>query len=230
MLSGLFVLQHNAARNDEPEAHYEFRCWPGRPDTILSRLLELDAPHTCERRTDIYLLSGLRHRILPKLRGGERLEIKSMEHIEWPLQYWRTVIAADFPLDEKAASLIAAGLRTSAPLSRAACMSPALFIASLSGNSPDVAIINVEKTRLLFHLEDFRVELTVARFGVRRWLSVALEGTSRRPMTTAMAFLQIADLPNVHYGDALPRKSPGVMRKRIERVDGYLEGVRGDAA
>lgn len=142
-----------------------------------------------------------------KLRDGERLEIKALDYLEWPLQHWRMAVSAAFPLDRDTAWRLARSLKISNGLDAAARISPAHLLARSTETAPFLALRTVRKSRALFELEGCRAEATIARFLGGRFLTVGLEGKDRAAMLHALDELGLAALPNHHYGDALkPRR------------------------
>lgn len=198
-----FTLPETRAREESAEGRYEFRCWPATPAKSLGALSRYGQIDACETRADIYILSRLTHRVLVKLRGGDRLEIKTLDFFEWPLQHWRMALSTPFPLNKEDMGLFRHALDLGTDFPGVGGETPAHLVASLAEVAPFAPMCTVEKTRALYSLGGCRAEATIARFRGNRHVTIGLEGEDRQAMARTLETLGVSGLSNRHYGDTL---------------------------
>ena len=180
--------------NSRSGARWEFRCWP--PAELATRIAaQLDSAADWqrlpdERRTDTYLLPPGRPDLMPKLRGGERFEIKRRLEVRDRLQLWEMALSEDWLLDGDArrratalfgndASVFATGTDALAAL--------------------DWTVGRIEKKRRRWERDRTTVEVTDTTLG---WC-LAWEGQDRCALLASINRLGLASLSNRSYRAAL---------------------------
>ncbi|MFW5642118.1 MAG: hypothetical protein ACOCTP_04160 [Roseicyclus sp.] len=208
--SAAFLAREPDRQGPPPEARYEVRIWPRRPHPAVS-LLQGGWPQSgAERRADIYLVHPESERVLVKLRGGERLEIKRLARRIGSVERWTMPVSTDFPLSAPARQAVAEALDLPGSPSEVAGTSPAHLLAALDG---PVRARTVRKSRLLFEAGCCRAE--ICRVAIDDWTgtTLALEAEDLPALTAAMDTLGLGDLPNRSYG-ALLLRIPGQAQGR----------------
>ena len=209
MTATRFVLLAQRSARQEPESRLEYRIWPRRWHPAVSVLQSAWLLVGAERRADIYLVTALSDRVLVKLRGGSRLEIKRRREGVDALQRWRMELSTGFPLSAPEGEMLGDALGLAADLSPEAGLSAAHLMAELDSRSGHVLPRTVGKSRLLFEAGGVvrtggcRAEICRVSLGRRTALTVALEGTEPGSMTAATRGLSLDSLPNRSYGEAL---------------------------
>ena len=181
-------------------ARWEFRCWPSPARAVaVARLVEKATDWermAGERRTDIYLLPPDRPTLLPKVRGGERLEVKRLLETRDRLERWDLPFAEPLPLTAEAHE------RAVDWLGRAFGDQP--------GGQAELArdgwiVVPVVKDRRRWRSETTSVEVTEAD---GRW-TVAFEGSNPGRLLAHVQELGLADLKNRSYRSFLENREHG---------------------
>lgn len=184
---------------------YEFRSW-FRPDGAPRILFDDWTDETGERperRRDTYLLPRGRPWLLPKIRDGQRFEVKRLVEIDGRgLELWEVIASAAFPLDADALDLAAetfgASRWSEGPDGRSA---DALRTWALG--APDaIATIDVDKVRRRFSrgsLLGERTEAAVVPSGPAV-VTIAIESASADRLAAFVSDSGLSTLPNLGYG------------------------------
>ncbi len=177
-----------------PGARWEFRCWP--PADILAAVAaRVDAagewhPLPDERRTDTYLLPPGRPDLMPKLRGGERFEIKRRLEVRDGLELWEMALSEDWPLGPEAGERAAERL---APFH----LPPDLESGSVG--TGDWRIVALDKARRRWRDERGTVEVTRVTAPQVDRFAVAFEGARPQDARTVIEALGLASQRNQSY-------------------------------
>lgn len=143
-----------------------------------------------ESRTDLYLLPPGRPDLLPKLRGGERFEIKQLLEVREGLERWELSLSDPLPLcrtaRERARELLGEALPNGE-------LDPPV-LAHLGWIA-----LRVDKARRRWRRDRTTVEVTDTSLG----LTVAAEEPDRRTLLGVVRLLDLCDLANEHYGTRL---------------------------
>lgn len=179
---------------------YEYRIWPRLSHPAASILNGRWRQVAAERRTDVYLLHPASDRVLIKLRGGLRLELKTMLRRVGTVEYWTMPLSSDFPLAPSARRGLAGALGLRGGLPGTSGLTPAHLIAALPAS---VALLSVRKSRLLFRAGACRAE--ICRVAADDWTghTVALDAPDVPAMAHALDALALGSLPNRSYGEVL---------------------------
>lgn len=181
------------------EQRWEFRCWPR---TLLGYDRDLHAEYAfagAETRTDRYFLVSGRSNVMPKLRGGERLEVKVQRRVQRDLQLWEMVLSAGFPLPEEDMSLLRLHLSGQVPSLRTGT-SPQAVSAEL-GSATEV--FDVQKQRILYDRAGLTAELCIAASGARWACSLCFECEEAGPIVSELERIGLQAFPNLSYAAAL---------------------------
>lgn len=176
-------------------SRFEFRCWPDATSRAppLQTPLSLAVP---ERRTDLYCVLPERTDTLCKLRGGERLQIKTLESRTTHLECWEMTLDSGFPLDSETLQL--SSMLLDIPSADIAADSAAAFALRLENQSP-LRMIAMRKTRRQSTIGGIKLEATLAQVGsVNRW-TIGLEGDDAGELQTRVRALGLSSLPNRSY-------------------------------
>ena len=176
--------------NGRSGARWEFRCWP--PADLASGIaVRLDTAADWqrlpdERRTDTYLLPPDRPDFMPKLRGGERFEVKRRLEVRDVLQRWELALSENWPLDAEARQRTKGLFKDHA--------------AALSTGTDALAALGwtveqVGKKRQRWERDEMMLEVTDTSLG---W-TVAWEGQDRGTLRASVDGLGLAGLPNRSY-------------------------------
>lgn len=203
MSGTVFVVHVQGRMSERPEGRYEYRVWPGLAHPAISRLQRTWRLVAAERRSDIYLLGPWPDRVLAKLRGGQRLEIKRHKCDVGNVQHWTMPVSTGFPLGSRHRSALARALGLSDPLNAEMALSPAYLLAAFGGQTPAVVTQTVRKSRLLFENGDCRAEICRVHAGDWADLTIALEAATLPAIALAINDLQLGGLANRSYGDVL---------------------------
>lgn len=187
----------------KPGERYEFRCWPEHPERRQATLHRRWSLESSEQRDDIYFLPSAPTALLPKLRDGERLEVKARLEDPGLLQLWRVELAGDFPLAPSVARRLDELLRVTAALDRTARRSAAHFLSHLAGLSPRITLCTVHKARMRFRCENCLAEFTSVEALGRQATTIALEGEDPATVLSVREELGLVGLANRDYGAML---------------------------
>ncbi len=151
--------------------------------------------HGQEERSDIYILRLPRADLLPKLRGGNRLQIKRLMAGAGALQYW--IMTVDVGMD-------AVGAHSPALLPGLPIGTNASGLVDAARSNPEYHVVEVAKQRRLFTKGQVRAEIVSARAelaGSRRTIrSVAFEAANAAEMIDIMTARGVLARINSHYG------------------------------
>lgn len=178
-----------------PSSRFEFRCWPDATSRAppLQTPLGLAVP---VRRTDLYCVLPGRADTLCKLRGGERLQIKTLLSRDNRLECWQMALDAGFPLDDETVDL--ASLLLGIPPETIAPDSALAFTKRLNSNS-SLQMVTVHKARRQSTVGGIKLEATLARAAsVNQW-TIALEGSDADAVRARVHNLGLWPLPNRSY-------------------------------
>jgi hypothetical protein len=183
-------------------ARWEFRAWFANGAAPANPLADWSVRDEAER-TDLYLVAAHQPQLLPKLRAGERLEIKERIRVDPPLQQWRVAFGADFPLGPaplaEAVTLIAGRGARAATEAGADTRS---FVACLTELEPRLMVRTVTKHRRSFASGDVvgeSTEVAVAETGATA-VSIAVECADPDALREALAATGLGTWPNRDYG------------------------------
>jgi len=140
------------------------------------------------------------NRVLIKLRGGVRLEIKVLQLRIGTVEYWTIPLSSDFPLTASGRQIVAETLGLRHGLSETSGLTAAHLITALGGS---MVLTSVRKSRLLFRSRGCQAE--ICRVAVDDWtgLTIALEAPDIPTIAGAIDDLDVGRLPNRSYGEAL---------------------------
>ncbi|MDM7956080.1 hypothetical protein [Blastomonas sp.] len=178
-----------------PSSRYEFRCWPDATSRAppLQTPLGLTVP---DRRTDVYCVVPGRTDVLCKLRGGERLQIKTLLSRTLRVECWDMALDSCFPLGDDARNK--ASLLLDIPPDAIAPDSAAAFMQRLE-QAGELRIIAMHKARRQSTIHDIKLEATLARVEQAiRW-TIALEGPDADALNARVRNLGLDGLPNRSY-------------------------------
>jgi hypothetical protein len=181
------------------DQRWEFRCWPR---TLLGYDRDLRAKYAfagAETRTDRYFLVPGRRNVMPKLRGGERLEVKVQRRVRRSLQLWEMVLSAGFPLHKEDMAILSLHLSGQVP-SLSAGASPQAVSAELAYATE---VFDVQKQRILYDRAGLTAELCIAASGARWACSLAFECEEAGPVVAELERIGLQGFPNLSYADAL---------------------------
>lgn len=151
--------------------------------------------HGQEKRSDIYILRLSRADLLPKLRGGNRLQIKRLMAGAGALQYWIMEVDVGMAADSTGSPALLPGLPTG---------SKASGLVDAAGSNPEYHVVEVAKKRRLFTKGQVRAEIVsaLAHFaGSQRTIrSVAFEAENAADLIDVMARRNVLEKINSHYG------------------------------
>lgn len=179
-------------------ARWEFRCWPSFDEAARQTARLDDAPgwtrEVDEHRTDTYLLASDRPELLPKLRGGDRLEVKRRLEVRGTLERWEMALSEPLPLDRTGSDRAEALLGSPLPLGK--------------GDHQALArsgwlVTPVTKARRRWKRDGTTVEVTRSNLG---W-TVAAEERNHGTLLAVVDGLGLSGLPNVDYGTRLHREA-----------------------
>lgn len=190
-------------RNGQPpsdDGRFEYRIWPRQSHPAATRLSSHWRQVGAERRADIYMLHRDSERVLIKLRGGTRIEIKQLRFRVGTVEHWTMPLSADFPLTASARSMIAEALVLRRRLPETSGLTAAHLLASLGAS---IVPLPVRKSRLLFRAASCRAE--ICRVAVDDWTghTIALEAPDIPTIAVAIDELELGSLPNRSYGEVL---------------------------
>lgn len=149
-----------------------------------------------ERRTDLYCVVPGRTDRLCKLRGGERLQIKTLMSRIGLLECWDMALDAGFPLDVDARRM--SSLMLGIAPDAIALESAAAFEERLKLRT-GLPLVAMHKTRRQSTVNGIKLEATLARVsGMNRW-TIALEGSDPVALKARVRNLGLSSLPNRSY-------------------------------
>lgn len=198
-----FVVQSAGRAPGPPDGRYEYRIWPQRLPSAVSRLQHGWPFVAAERRSDIYLLQPKSDVVLVKLRNGQRLEIKRRKRDVGTIQHWTMPVSTGFPLGVSDREALSEALVPRGELDVESGLSPAHLLAALRAQAPAMVAQPVRKSRLLFGDGDCRAEICRAVVGDWAGLTVALEAASLPSIAHSIDDLQFGRFPNRAYGEVL---------------------------
>ena len=200
-----------AGADDTGTRRWEVRRWPTRAgaEALARRLADRESEWERlpdEWRTDTYLLPPDRPDLLPKLRGGERFEVKRRLEVRDGLELWDMPLSEPWPpsrtVRERAAELLGRALPTGEP-DRAALDWLGWTVAP------------VDKARRRWSHEGTTVEVTETTLG---W-TVAFEEPGHDTLLARLARLDLPTMPNRGYGARLRSGGRGGREHRLLRQE-----------
>ncbi len=184
---------------NKDETRWEFRCWPCDVSPLWAQIEREYVRHDEERRTDTYFLSSARKDLMPKLRGGDRFEIKQLMETRDALEKWSLPISVPSPLVKADAERIAVFFKDISAERLTGCGGEQLEV--LFGSICHTH--RVEKHRALFTLGDLQAELTAARAHGSIAFSVGFECEDAETLHTEHHRLGLSAFENIAYFEAL---------------------------
>jgi hypothetical protein len=180
---------------------YEYRAWPEEAETMASTISRSFRPSQTEQRTDDYLLPvrPCGGSYLPKIRGGQKFEVKECLGTQAGMEIWKRVVSQKFPLDPGLRGLLAS-IYPGVLIPRRALETPRRLVQALA---PHVFLCRVRKTRQLYRKGPCKAEVTqIEAFGVPA-ITVALECGRPGPVLEFLDQAPDPHPPNLNYGDWL---------------------------
>lgn len=182
----------------EKETLFEYRTWPDNPGAFIDAIHKNFPFLGMEERTDDYVLPVQMKCdfYLPKIRSGNKFEIKRRVSELGPMEIWQREVSQIFPLDPALLPLLEE-MYPGAPVSRTAMGSPAHLVSALSSHS---FVCRVEKSRMLYQAGPCRAEITHINLYQRSALTIALESSEPEPVNDFLECIEAPLPPNLDYG------------------------------
>lgn len=175
---------------------WEYRIWPDDPAPLAGTMAAMaDAELAAESRTDHYLLTG-DDRLLAKIRGGERFEVKELIETRGGCERWMLAISEPFPVGAVSLERLL-GQARDMPTAKALIEAAASFL----------TILSVRKNRRLFRLGAAIGEITSVDLGKQTFSTLAIEVPTADECAGLAVKLGFADHDNTDYGSFLRRRS-----------------------
>ena len=201
--------------NGNKRVLFEYRAWPDHTEAFSAAIREQFTLHKQEERTDQYFLATDDPEVLPKIRGGNRLEIKVKVGETGSIARWRRQFSQKFPLDDRSLDEVNRAFPR-VVLSTRDLKSPERLCRALHQSYIECALA---KRRLLFRTAHCSAEITDVTVHGRTAVTIALEGESAAPVETFLSLMGSPLLPNEDYGIWLNRayseviaRPPGALR------------------
>lgn len=181
---------------------YEFRVWGSSVTTSEAELKSAFGKRRQETRTDIYLPPSQKY--LPKLRGGNCLELKVRREKLDGIEIWERRVSEEFPVPEQALARFQPCL-PDLDLSRETFQSPERTLAFLREHTE---LMPVTKNRALYEIEirdvvSAEVELTAVSFKGLSHKTLAIECSDHQTALNLVSELRLGRFENVSYADWL---------------------------
>jgi hypothetical protein len=185
------------------EARFEFRVWADRLDELGDRLRSLAEPLEVRESTDTYFVSTAAVDANPKARA-DLLDIKVLVRVREGFEQWGVRLKAEFPID---AALLRAELfpllGLAPPHLEREEYSLSQLLAEVVDVHPDLAAVEVTKSRQMHAVDACIAEITDATIADREIQTVAVESTDLAALTDVRRALGLDGHDNVSYPRAI---------------------------
>jgi len=182
---------------------FEFRVWGYDLESTQARLLELGTLLERRQSGEIYIVSHAEQTNV-KIRDG-MIDIKRLIERRGPLEQWKPVFKAAFPIERQVAvESVFPLLGIEAPVFAADLLGEDAFIAAAE-RANGVMAIPVRKERSLVSIGDCQGEASVVTVDGDEILTVAVESVDPSSVEGAIALLGIDKYPNESYPALLRR-------------------------
>ncbi len=183
-----------------PLGRFEFRVWGNQLGPFRDRLAAIAAPSEPREGADTYILSRTTDAANVKIRAG-LLEIKLMFEQVGRLERWRPALKSEFPLDSRTIAVqVFPHLTVATPHIAQPTYALGEFIHDLVRPHPDLAVVDVVKTRWRFTSEKYTAEFAeVGIAGGATSETVAIESEDPAAVLRTIARLGLNSHANINY-------------------------------
>jgi hypothetical protein len=197
------------------EARFEFRVWADRLDELADRLRSLAEPLEVRQSTDTYLVSTSAVDANPKARA-DLLDIKVLVGVRDGFEQWGVRLKAEFPIEAALLRIeLFPLLGLASPDLERAEYSLSQLLAEVVPAHPDLAAVEVTKSRHMHAVNACIAEITDATIADREIQTVAVESVDLAALTEVRRALGLDGHDNVSY----PRAIRAVLGGRFAEAD-----------
>tara|TARA_R110002020_G_scaffold406378_1_gene616335 strand:+ start:4004 stop:4585 length:582 start_codon:yes stop_codon:yes gene_type:complete len=175
---------------------YEYRAWLRDVQSIAILMRACMDPEEVEERVDTYFMGSGDGRLLAKLRGNDRFEIKALVGREEAGEIWRRAVSETFPLRRPTVEKISCLFGTTGDAAKLIRTHLELREAFQACATP----IPVRKKRFHLRTERCRAELTHVTMDGMHFQTAAIECEDAKMLRSMISSLALTRWPNLNYG------------------------------
>ncbi len=178
---------------------YEFRVWAESVADLRDKLQQLAGPARTEASKQTYLISAATDRCNAKIRNG-LMDVKILIGTDRRLEQWKPVLKVGFPLERSVIDAqIFPSLELKAPYLSRVRYAMDEFLDEVIRRQPEIAIVDVSKTRLEFALDACQAEFASTIINNLARDTVAVESADPDAVLEFIRGLGIDGMPNTSY-------------------------------